>query len=654
MLAGFVYSLLYLFMPVKLSRLKVMRALPWLDEMEAVKVFAEMKGAQESKRCKRFSRRFYDMEGNNDLTEEIRLFRALQLVWESSGSRYRFEEVDDFSIGVDGERLGWSGHSEKDTNRKSSKPHKLFRVFQIDEAGNEELLPLNVGFSGKKSMHRRLGGGEKLGHRLRTINGGPTSGAVISAFVMDDKHPDYDALRDCDTRSKVETALMGLLKYAGKDVILSSILFNLRDNPLKGLYLALTGLYAKGEHTVFPVNSVFLKSKREGLSHTKDAGDGKNNGTVWVAYLNEDSVDLDRLPNLNLSPLKGQEMEVIMQNPSIDVMSAAHKRFAAFINASFGVGPLDAVADDGLIGFLPMEVMTQKAILQRRNVGRGFTTAIHDIVSKPDRERLLAMEAHSTAGELNKLLKEKGESCLVYMPERTVKIRNKDGTFREKVLKRLDAKKTAENLDPNATILYGIGNERYSLGYDPNLGLCFKSTNDVILRSPGRVSQLKYVPPELLDDKALMTRNSQAKTPLHIIAENSELKLLPKGVLTKKMLLCQDGSGATPISAAVRAGCLAQIPIEIVPKTLFHAPCHDKTNAPKWRRGRWTLIDLAVCSGTAKTIPQDVMLEAMRDEKRAQELRELAKISGKTQEFACVEQLHTQQLEALEPLTAEI
>lgn len=92
-------------MPVKLSRLKVMRALPWLDEVEANTVFAKMKAAQESKSCKRFNRRFYNMGGNKDLAEEIRLFRALQLVWESSGSRYRFEEVDDFSVGLMGKSL---------------------------------------------------------------------------------------------------------------------------------------------------------------------------------------------------------------------------------------------------------------------------------------------------------------------------------------------------------------------------------------------------------------------------------------------------------------------------------------------------------------------------------------------------------------------
>ena len=629
-------------MAIPLTKANIAGVMPDLSARQAKGLFEKMQFVRRNV-CESLNGRLLSAKSPEAFAEQVKLYGAMQGLWSCGGSTYRFEEVDEFSTGYDGKKLVWSGHSEvvddKGVKLKAgSKPKLLFRVYEVGEDGVEKLLPLNVGFSGMKELNRRFGVTERLGGRLATKEGKIPSGGVISAFVWDKSHPDYERLKEAGVRDKVENSLMAMMKASGKDVILSSILFNIRENPFAGLYMALRGHYTRGPHTVLPVSGVFLPSKREKLPHTKDARDGKNNGVFWVAYLNEETMDLSRIPKIDLSPLNGHELQGY-KNPSIQAMQDAFKRLRAYVNAHFGEVNLPHIIEGGLLGNLQPEIITAKGLLGKVAAGLGFHTVMHDVVSSPDRERLAALNAQEATSYLNGVLKKKGSGALVFKPDRVKAEQMPDGSIRHKVIRRLDSKKTVANLDAGIPDRFGVGREFYYLSYDDNVGLCYKSPNNALLRLPGRASQLKYVPKDLLTEKTLMARDSQARTPLHTIAANGELGLLPKGLLTRRMLLSMDGSGATPLSEMVRAGNLKQLLVlapELIKDELFNRPCHDRGSGPRWYRGGVDLVDVAVCAGTADCLPDSVIDGAMSDYERSKRLRSFA---GKAGQLAAFEEL---------------
>ena len=601
-----------------------------LDFNAVVTLFGGMEAAYKSN--KRLRDRIKAAASSPEkLARELQFFNAQQQTWGVNRSKFRFEEVEDFSLDIHGKKMVWSGHSDDSVKDGSggSKPHRLLKVFMIQEDGSELELPLNVGFSSKSEPNRRIGGGHKLAGRLLKKDGGLPRLALVSAYVQDGENalisgqkevirasgevvPAQVGLKKTDIRGKVETALIQLLKACDHDVVLSSMLFNIRDNPLKGVLLALTGLYAKGAHTVLPLNGVFNVEKREALTHTKNARDKKNNAVFWAAYLNEATMDLSKLPNLNLDPLIGAEMQIAAKSPSIQTMGEWYNRLANFINASYGKAPLHDVAKHGMVQFLPRNVLNESALLSRKNAGRGFSTVMHNIVSSPDRDRLQAAAAHETAKHLNVLLSVFGKDSLVFQPKKVINQKDSAGNvIKTREIIRLDAEATLKHLNMFAPAEYGIGKEQYILGYDDALGLCYKSrSSDSILRMPGKPSQLKYLPAAMLSEKTLLVRDSRARTPLHYIAENSELDLIPASLFTKKMLICQDGAGRTPLSIAVKTGCLQQLPQEFLSKKLLTSHCTDCADVPKsLRSGTWTLVDLAAYHGTLDKLPKELLFD---------------------------------------------
>jgi len=265
----------------------------------------------------------------------VRLLYALSRTWTSEGDEFRFEEVEEFSKDSNGEPFVWSGHGK-------SKPHKLFKVFRCSHTkGDPDFekwveLPLNVGFTTKPMG--RVGVVGQFVEMFEPKRGGVPYLTAISAYVQEHNASILTGVRTVngkevrvarglaaqDIRGKIETALMDMLHSVESDAVFSSILFNLRDNPPKGLFLGITGLYGKRNCVVLPMNGNYLPGKRAAQREAgKDSGDDGSNNSLFIGYLNKESMDLSKFPKLDLAPFKGAEIQEVIK--FIDRANKAHK-----------------------------------------------------------------------------------------------------------------------------------------------------------------------------------------------------------------------------------------------------------------------------------------------------------------------------------------
>ena len=287
----------------------------------------------------RFKANVYDYTRRNKMIEVVLAEAALRKTWKSSerGEEIQFYEMDKFHPGVD-----WSKHFD-------SIPDKLYGVRILPKSGPFTGtwidLPLNVGVNVRANPTKHQGFTPEICDLFRQIDGSTPIIAVISGYAEKIKDPLLDdpiiyskSLRAKNIRQQIEVALMRLLFSAEVGVVLSSILFSVRDYPVQGVAMTLEGLYAKfnalaadqfGPHAILPLAGYVDPLRREraklpGFNAAKDQQG--SNGTVWVGYFNGRIMDLSRIPKLDyMLLLRNAQMMQQRMTTSIETLTFIRK-----------------------------------------------------------------------------------------------------------------------------------------------------------------------------------------------------------------------------------------------------------------------------------------------------------------------------------------
>jgi hypothetical protein len=544
-----------------LNYMAVMRALS-LPAREARELLSRMLEALPNNEALRGRVVNAGKEGRDTIDQEIRLFNALEKSWKSGppdgkGSEFRFEEIQDFTP-----PLKWDKH-------EGSYPDKLFRVHMRQEDGSWLALPINVGARMVKTPTVRQGHGKFLKeHPFLTLEGELPRTAVVSGYVHDHKDPLISdpfedpktgrkverGLRGKDIRGKVETAFMHMLYSTGTGLTQSSILFNVRDNPIKGMIEALRALYIKfnklpgsgkkdlGFHTVLPPSGTFNPVERAKNREAKHRGDeGKvlskdGNGAVWIAYLDPKTMDMTGVTPLDvkrafaskecewLSKLEGE----YPKEPPLAVVAEYYAKIKRVTYAAYGKGknPLrEAIlAGDGEL--LPGEVFSPENLLMSgggKLAERGPN--VHLMANTPDASKVKAGRAADLADKLNQFMNDcvlKG--CRVDPQAEAAAMLGALQSF------------APDNI-PAVPAEFYIDDFKYELQMVQSqfdyVGLDDARGQDI--SELGSSDQLGHVPPESFTKEVLLCCNAEGKTLVEVMAEKGRLDLVPKPSLKEAL-----------------------------------------------------------------------------------------------------------------------
>lgn len=554
---------------------------------------------------------------------EIRFFDALRKPWVSGGDEFRFDLTSEFSKDESGVQYNWSGHTgmvvDNDVGLKDSKPQKLFNVFRRDPESNTLVkLPLNVGCTIKPP--KRVGVVDNRVPLFQRTDGKEANLTIISAFVQAPEEHKVKVLREVngrvtyvekgraeiDLRGKVETALIALLYSQGADAVFSSILFNMRDNPLNGMRLAMSGLYGKKDFMVLPANGQYLSGKRARQREIgKNARDKIDNGVIFVAYVNGETIDLSKFPKLDMSAFIGAEL--LESSRLVDHANKAYKEakdagtltrdiegqvkhaddvigqwfglYSRFLDASYGIGPIYSVAKDGLADRLPKSVLEPVALSEIiKTRGRNcFSTAMHALAEIPNRGGIISAVAESAIYQLE-VAKVKFPEAFVStlsdtpewdMPSTLRNLAdcgaeihlNATGVLeRDKLIKRVLSLKKQMKEIPH---VLGIDNVLYKLTYfpdGPRKGFGYYSADGKSISSAGKKSQLHELPKTSFTVETLLSLDHNRRAPIHIMAKKGLLSFIPPAVLDCGMLTLPDKTGRSALYYAAENGYLSQLP----------------------------------------------------------------------------------------------
>jgi len=530
----------------------------------------------------RFRNRIKNAKTSEDLREEFVLYEALTKEWTVGKSKFQFFELQEFSKGKDEKPLHWDKH-------EGSIPEKLLGVrWQEKEGELWVTLPINVGFSTKSEPTERVGQGKFLDENpFLTKAGKLPRVAVISGYVEDHKDPvisdNKTGLKRKDIRGRVENALMQMLCTTGIDTMQSSILTNVRNDPINGVMLAITGLYKAYPHIILPFNkqvnltlrerimlqhneitklseklakkqenldkllkdpstpqgTIARKQKALGKMHNVIAKkmlnvarpnqelDGpkknQNNGACWISYFNPETMDTSRIPKIDLvQAFASTEIRKEYTNPTPEKLKEYFKRLTSIMDAAYGIAPVLQSVLEGYSEFVPKEAFTTKALTDRDYTGIGtFTTPSPRIGTKePPKEY-----------------------------------------------------------------------DKSTVGW-------------TILHHMAVSDQLKHLPLAAFTPQTLTVRDNDGMTPMHCAAAEGQLQDIPKNQLTKRNLTIRDWEGWTPVHSAAANGHLNQIPSELLTTAVL-------TGKDVFG---WSPIHAAAAHGHLNQIPEAILKKALLTE----------------------------------------
>lgn len=495
------------------------------------------------------------------IEQEIRLFHALERSWKSGspdgkGSEFRFEEIQDFTP-----PLKWDKH-------EGSVPNKLFRVHMRQDDGSWLALPVNVGARIVKSPTKHQGHADiLLEDPFLTLKGERPRTAVISGYVhdhhdkiIDNKVPNPNGGRDIqlglrgkDIRGKVETAFMHMLYSVDTGLTQSSILFNVRDNPIKGVVEALSKLYVKfnklpgaprkdvGIHTVLPIGSQFSQVVRAKNREAKHRGEESNvsdakNGSVWIAYFDPKVMDTSRIPKLDVMRAFASKECVELSNrkgrykgePPIALVEEYFDKVKRVVNAAYGKGknPLRDAVLAGDAELLPKEVFTPENLL----MSGGLKLAekgpnVHMMARTQDASRGKADRATALLDKLNAAMNVCVMGGCRFDPQA------KAGDIAD-MLWEFDPGRV-----PKAPKTVCIDDFEYKLrmvqGKFSYVGLGDVDGQDI--SGVGSYDQLGHVPSESFTKEVLLCCDVEGRTLVEVMAEKNRLNLVPKTALKEAL-----------------------------------------------------------------------------------------------------------------------
>ena len=496
--------------------------------------------------------------GREGIDREVRLFSALERVWKSGppdgkGFEFRFEEIQDFTP-----PLKWDKH-------EGSYPDKLFRVHMRQEDGSWLALPVNVGACMVKNPTIRQGHGRFLkAHPFLTLGGELPRTAVISGYVHDHNNKLIEdtvidpvtgkkierGLKGRDIRGNVETALMHMLYSIDTGLTQSSILFNIRDNPIKGVVEALRGLYVKfnklsgsakkavGMHTVLPPSGNFdleERAKNRAAKHRGDEGNvvsADGNGAVWVTYFDPKTMDSRLVPPLDvrrafaskecewLSKLVGE----FPKEPPLSVVAEYYAKIERVTYAAYGKGknPLRAaiLAGDGEL--LPAGVFTPESLLMSGGVKLAEKGPnVHMMAITPDASRVKADRAMGLVAKLNKSL----NACVL------------NGCRVNPQVNAVDIVEALQSFAPDN--VPAVSEKVYIDDFEFKLQMvkgqfAYIGVGDIRgqdISEVGSYDQLGHVPRESFTKEVLLCCNAEGRTLVEVMADNGRINLVPRDSL---------------------------------------------------------------------------------------------------------------------------
>lgn len=489
------------------------------------------------------------------LIAEIKLYAALgkqeevsespHKIWTVGKSNFQFFELLEFTNG-----LTWDKH-------EGSIPNKLLGVRWQESNGQEwQTLPINVGFSSKKSPTRRTGHGAYLEKNpFLTTKGALPKVAVISGYVEDHYDPIMrNGLKKRDIRGRVENALMQLLFATGTDMVQSCILTNIRNNPVKGVMLAITGLYKTFPHTILPFKNTvnmalrsrirlnpaellgligYKYSRRHSAKKLREldakiaatklnvAKDQQNNGACWIAYFNPVTMDVKNLPKLNLEHAFASN-EIRKEFPYQSQIKDYFSRLEAILDVAYGTYGISHATRQGYTQFVPKNLLTERNLTEHSKY-------VHEVIQTNNPRPGLPHEP--------KLVKLEGRMW---------------------------------------TPLHHIAKNR----------------------------ELTHIPIGMLTQRNLTVRAKDGTTPIHWVAKNGDWDKLPVSSINKRTLTVTNQEGWTPVHEAASCGMLTQFPNNTLTNQMFTAK--DVFG--------WTPIHVAVANGHVKQIPKDILIKSINVE----------------------------------------
>jgi len=481
------------------------------------------------KACKRLDGRVDSMDPIR-LRKEIMYQNMLSQSWTAGSNTFEFFEVDEFSKDSTGKPLNWDKHGE-------SKPGRILGVNILNTDGTWTTLPINVGFTyGKAAMRMGYATAFKSNPILRKDGGTPHT-ATISGYVQDHdpnnqllfgetKDPKTGKtvrpLGRKDIRGRVEHALIKALHSADIDLVHSSILFNVRNNPSQGVAKAHDGFYKEFEKMILPVGGVYNQTRRAlvkalGKDFSVSEQDG-NNGVVWIVYVNDKNIDIGKLPKTGLDKLFAEQKFVESTKHASD---KDHKDLFNMIktvtHAAFGLTNIQQAVVQGFAEYLPESIFTEEQIMERDQQGTSFQV----------------VDPHATEHS-SQIIKRttRGWSIMHHLAVRGQWHCLPTEAYSKKSLTLAD--------NSGLTPMHWLFQKQETT----------VSEIEAIKKELGRIAT-KLSPREL--QEVLLSKSTDGRTPMHSAAANGLLSTIPKEALTIQALSVQDSSGWSPLhSAAAR------------------------------------------------------------------------------------------------------
>ena len=478
----------------------------------------------------------------------VRLFRALELEWSPPTrrpDRFKYHEIEGFSPG-----LKWDKHVD-------SVPEKLFRVSMQDAAGKSAGtwldLPMNIGCKIRPTQDRRLGYAEFLMERggIQRLDGKPATVAGISGYVHDHDSPLINNLvKDTVTgkerniglagkniRGKVETAFMGMLSSMDIGILQSSILFNVRNNPIKGITLGLQDLYVKmGAVTILPPSNKYSSFLREANMEAAAKGDinvaknNKGNGTVWLVYLDRDKIDMSGIPDVDvLQAFANAECKALGdcgedKSPPLEDVEAYYRRISRIMNAAWerpvmdSWDPLQETIQHGEALYLPKAVFKPERLLDTNG---GGIPNVHLMARTPDAER---QKAEKFLALLNRINSDgcanADQPAILGDPEFRAGLRAEAAGLTIEEAKQLKGKICIEDRKFDLVLENGV--------------FSYKGHDGAELCDIGKPNQMHLIPECALTPEVLACKDEQGRT----------LEAVLQGTMGKEKAAMEDESGA--------------------------------------------------------------------------------------------------------------
>jgi len=246
-------------------------------------------------------------------------------------AKFRFRQVDIFNAGT------WHLHL-------TSKPDIILQV-DILENGKWVKTAINVGFSYQATPSNRMGFGDYLNseNAFWTKKGELPKVALVSGYVENHKSTKVAKLRSKNIRAQIEYALINILFKAGYGIVLSSLLFNLRKNPIKGVFEGTRDLYSKFFVTAFPFEYQFNATYRKLVDLNRENfnisthGKGKNSAAVYLAYFNIEIMDMSNVPKIDWNLVKEECDILASKNPTAPAIKTFYSRVLALVKYSYGL-----------------------------------------------------------------------------------------------------------------------------------------------------------------------------------------------------------------------------------------------------------------------------------------------------------------------------